>query len=54
MVNFATKIRGHKSKERRKEKGDRRLGDMRLETVTGLPISLQWYKNPILNIAPSR
>lgn len=54
MVNFATKIRGHKSKDRRQETGDRRQETLRLETVTGLPISLQWYRNPILNIAPSQ
>ena len=45
MVNFVTKIREDKSK-------DKRLGDIRLEMVTGLPISLHWYRNPILNIAP--
>jgi hypothetical protein len=30
MVNFATKIRGYKSKDRRQEKGDRRLGDLEI------------------------
>lgn len=52
MVNFATKIRGHKSKDRRQETW--RYETLRLEMVTGLPISLQWYRNPILNIAPSQ